>query len=277
MAKSLADIVRSNNLNAAKTTQNRLGPDDFIEYAGSNTDGLYVVGYKGDSPVKIKVRSNSCCDGIDLGGDNNGPISDETLKQGQTFNSFQALYESRDTLEFNTLYNVNDKGTSEQYICVLSSDGNSRNIIQISGGMNVILSDKEVSDCPLDLSTGVVDYPLPELVKGDYFFKGHTELHTFISDTHSLESGIEMFWNTGLRTFRGQLSSLTAGDRMFGKGVKLDYYSILSIVDSVSQVDGAKIDIGYDTSEVSSEDIDEFTAELNGKGWAVTWYADGEN
>ena len=274
MAKSLSDIVRGNNT-ATKTTQHQLGPDDFPEYAGSNTDGLYVVGYKGDSRVKIKVRSNSFCDGIDLG--SSGIPGYETgLKHGKTYATFRALYDDRNNLELDTIYTVADKGTSEQYICLLSEDGVHYNIAQTSGGINVILANKNISDCPLDLSSGIINYPLPELVCGDFFFKGHDELHTFIGDMPSLETGVEMFWNTNLTTFSGELSSLRNGDRMFGRGVKLDANSILCIVDSLSFVDSGKIHIGYDTSKVTAKEIKEFENEFTTKGWTVTWYPDGQ-
>lgn len=280
MAKSLSDIVRKTNTSNTKTTQQRLGPDDFIEYAGSNTDGLYVVGYKGDAPVKIKVRSNSCCDGIDLGG--GGSSGGETiiqggLKNGETFKTFDELYEKLSSLEENTIYSVSDKGTTEQYICVINDDGLSRELIQIAGGINIKISNPgdTPSDCPLDLTSGIIDYPLSELVNGDYFFKNHPELHTFISDTPSLVSGRQMFWGTSLTTFRGGLSALIDGYGMFGKGVKLDYESILYIVDSLSPIQSGQIHIGYDSTSLSEEDKISFSEELRDKGWTVTWYPDG--
>ena len=277
MAKSLSDIVRDTT--ATKNTQLNLG--SLPEYVASDTDELYVVGVKDNENVKIKVRSNSCCEGIELVGGGGGGETDVTtaLKQGKSYTTFQALYDERNILEVNTIYNVTDKGTTEQYVCIPGADGIGKVISQVSGGINVILENKEVSDCPLDLNSGEVNYALPELICGDYFFKGHKELRKFIGDMPSLKSGVDMFKDTSLTVFLGELSSLTNGRGMFGKGVKLDYDSIISIVDSLSKMTDDEIHsihIGYDTKLVTSDDISEFEKELTQKGWSFTWYPDGQ-
>lgn len=275
MAKSLADIVRKSKPAATTQVQEYPGPEFFPEYVGSDTDELYVVGYKGNSHVKIKVRSNSCCDGIDLDGSSTpggGTIVYDGLKAGATFKSLDELSNQLDVLEEKTIYSVKDKGTLEQYIIDKGA------LLQISGNTNVIVNDPGLYDpsvCPVDTTSGIVNYSLSELTNGDFFFKNHTELHTFIGDIPYLTSGKEMFWNTSLTTFRGELSNLTEGYGMFGKGCKLDYDSILYIVDSLSSVSSAKIHIGYDSTQLSDAEKDAFTAELEEKGWTVTWYCDG--
>ena len=103
---------------------------------------------------------------------------------------------------------------------------------------------------------------------------------TFISDTPSLTSGKQMFKNTSLTTFCGELSALENGEEMFGTGVKLDYDSVLSIVDSIKDVSGIScthyIHIGYNSSdsELVSEK-DSLTTEFTNKGWNVIWLKDG--
>lgn len=287
MAKSLTDLLKS-KASTSQTTNLQSGiPTDLYEYVGSDTNDLYVIGHKGNVPVKIKVRANSCCDGIDLGGNNSGGGDTPTvvggIKKGSSFASFNALHTAykNSLLEVDTIYDVTDKGTTEQYI--YSKDANGiTSLHQISGNFNMIVSDpgSDRSACTLELNNGVLHYNLPELVVGDYLFKGWKEMTTFISDTPSLTSGKQMFKNTSLTTFCGELSALENGEEMFGTGVKLDYDSVLSIVDSIKNVSGISgahyIHIGYNSSdsELVSEK-DSLTAELRNKGWSVIWLKDG--
>lgn len=277
MAKSLTDLVRQ-SVATNKNSQSSI-PTDLPEYVSSYTDDLYVIGHKGDMPVKIKVRSNDCCNGIEIGGGDT-PASERSLKYGQRYESFEKLASALPLLEDNTIYNVNDKGTIEQYICRIDSDG-ARTIEQIGGGYNSIIADPETSKskCPLqnEIEDGVLDFNLPELVIGDYLFKNHTELKAFISDTVSMVSAKEMFKGTSLTTFRGELSALKTADDMFADGPKLDYNSLMYIVDTiqnVNEIEGEhKIHIGYDSENIYSDEITELEAEFRAKGWDITWTA----
>lgn len=286
MAKSLSDLLKSKAGASQTTNQQSSVPTDLYEYVGSDTNDLYVIGHKGNVPVKIKVRANSCCDGIDLGGNTSGgdtPTITGGIKKGASFASFAKLHQAYEggLLETDTIYDVTDRGTTEQYI--YSKDANGiASLRQISGNFNMIVSDPgdSRSACTLELNNGVLQYNLPELVIGDYLFKGWTEMTSFVSDTPSLISGKQMFKNTSLRAFYGELSALENGEEMFGTGVKLDYDSVLNIVDSikdVSDISGAhRIHIGYNSSdsELISEK-DSLTAELTNKGWDVIWLKDG--
>jgi hypothetical protein len=286
MAKSLTDLIKSKANTVPTPTQQSTVPTNLPEYVGSNTENLYVIGHKNGVPVKIKVRANSCCDGIDLGG--NGSSSDDPIiqggiKKGASFASFNALYTAYKAgqLEIDTIYDVSDKGTIEQYVYTVD-EMNNKAIHQISGNFNIIVSDPGSgrSACTLELNNGILQYNLPELVVGDYLFKGWAEMTAFISDTPSLISAKEMFRNTSLTTFCGELSSLESADHMFGNGVKLDYDSVLNIVDSIKDVKdiaGAhNIEIGYNSSDIQLvEELNAFQTELNAKGWNVTWLKDG--
>ena len=280
MAKSLTDLLKSKPSTPQKSTQQSSIPTDLYEYVGSNTDDLYVIGHKGNVPVKIKVRANSCCDGIDLGNNAGG---DGGIKKGRSFDTFNDL---RNALELNllsvdTIYDVTDKGTIEQYIYTTNENGLTT-LEQIGGNFNMIVSDPGDGEsiCPLKLEDGTLHYNLPELVIGDFLFKGWKKLTSFISDTPALISGNEMFQNTSLRTFYGELSSLENAEWMFGKGVKLDYDSILNIVDSIKNIKdiglNRVIHIGYDSTD--NEFIKEkvsLTNELTDKGWTPIWLEDG--
>lgn len=288
MAKSLTDLLKSKASTSQQTSQQSSIPTDLYEYVGSDTNDLYVIGHKGNVPVKIKVRANSCCDGIDLGNNNSGGGGGETptvngIKKGASFNTFNALYTAYkgNLLEADTVYDVSDKGTIEQYIYSVNENGTST-LHQISGNFNMIVSDPGAgrSACTLELNKGVLRYNLPELVIGDYLFKGWSEMTAFISDTPSLVSGKQMFKNTSLTTFCGELSALEDGEEMFGAGVKLDYDSILNIADSIKDVSDIagthRIHIGYNSAD--SEFItekDSLTAELTNKGWSVIWLENG--
>ena len=286
MAKSLTDLIKSKANTVPTATQQSTVPTNLPEYVGSNTENLYVIGHKNGVPVKIKVRANTCCDGIDLGGNSSSPdepIIQGGIKKGASFASFNLLYDAYKAgqLETDTIYDVSDKGTIEQYVYT-ADEMNNKAIHQISGNFNMIVSDPGSgrSACTLELNNGILRYNLPELVVGDYLFKGWTEMTAFISDTPSLVSAKEMFRNTSLTTFYGELSSLESADHMFGYGVKLDYDSVLNIVDSIKDVKDIvgvhNIEIGYDsTDEQLVKELNAFQTELNAKGWNVTWLKDG--
>ena len=287
MAKSLTDLIKSKaNTVPTPPQQNVDDPRTYPEYIGSSTDELYVIGYRKGEGVRIKVRANNCCEGIELSGD--GPSPDEPIiqggiKKGASFASFNLLYNAYKAgqLETNTIYDVSDKGTIEQYVYIVDEMSN-KAIIQISGNFNMIVSDPGSgrSACTLELNNGALHYNLPELVVGDYLFKGWAEMTAFISDTPSLISAKEMFRNTSLTTFYGELSSLESADHMFGHGVKLDYDSVLNIVDSIKDVKDIagthNIEIGYDsTDDELVKELNAFQTELTTKGWNVTWLKDG--
>ena len=286
MAKSLTDLIKSKANTVPTATQQSAVPTNLPEYVGSNTENLYVIGHKNGVPVKIKVRANTCCDGIDLGGNNSSPdepIIQGGIKKGASFASFNLLYDAYKAgqLETDTIYDVSDKGTIEQYVYTVD-EMNNKAIHQISGNFNMIVSDPGSgrSACTLELNNGTLRYNLPELVVGDHLFKGWTEMTAFISDTPSLVSAKEMFRNTSLTAFYGELSSLESADHMFGYGVKLDYDSVLNIVDSIKDVKdiaGAhNIEIGYNSSDIQLvKELNAFQTELNAKGWNVTWLKDG--
>lgn len=286
MAKSLTDLIKSKANTVPTPTQQSTVPTNLPEYVGSNTENLYVIGHKNGVPVKIKVRANSCCDGIDLGGNGSSsddPIIQGSIKKGASFASFNALYTAYKAgqLETDTIYDVSDKGTIEQYVYTVD-EMNNKAIHQISGNFNIIVSDPGSgrSACTLELNNGILQYNLPELVVGDYLFKGWTEMTAFISDTPSMISAKEMFRNTSLTTFCGELSSLESADHMFGHGVKLDYDSVLNIVDSIKDVKDItgthNIEIGYNSADIQlAEELNAFQTELNAKGWNVTWLKDG--
>lgn len=286
MAKSLTDLIKSKANTVPTPTQQSVVPTNLPEYVGSNTENLYVIGHKNGVPVKIKVRANSCCDGIDLGGGSSSPddpIIQGGIKKGASFASFNALHAAYKAghLETDTIYDVSDKGTIEQYVYTID-EMNNKAIHQISGNFNMIVSDPGSgrSACTLELNNGILRYNLPELVVGDYLFKGWTEMTAFISDTPSLISAKEMFRNTSLTTFCGELSSLESADHMFGHGVKLDYDSVLNIVDSIKDVKDItgthNIEIGYNSADAQLvEELNAFQTELNAKGWNVSWLKDG--
>lgn len=286
MAKSLTDLIKSKANTVPTATQQSTVPTNLPEYVGSNTENLYVIGHKNGVPVKIKVRANSCCDGIDLGGNSSSPdepIIQGGIKKGASFASFNLLYDAYKAgqLETDTIYDVSDKGTIEQYVYTVD-EMNNKAIHQISGNFNMIVSDPGSgrSACTLELNNGALHYNLPELVVGDYLFKGWTEMTAFISDTPSLVSAKEMFRNTSLTTFYGELSSLESADHMFGHGVKLDYDSVLNIVDSIKDVKDIagthNIEIGYNSADNQLvEELNAFQTELKSKGWNVTWLKDG--
>jgi hypothetical protein len=286
MAKSLSDLLKSKTSANQQATQEVAIPTNLREYVGTDTTDLYVIGQRGDTTLKIKVRANSCCDGIDLyddgtgGGGTNIP---DGIRKGSSFSTFNDLYDaySIKNLKNNTIYDVTDKGTIEQYL--YSSDENGKDTLrQISGNFNMVVSDpgEGKSNCMLELNNGILHYNLPELVIGDYLFKGWTELNSFISDTPSLTSGKQMFKNTSLTTFCGELSALEEGEEMFGTGVKLDYDSILNIVDSIKDVNDIRgihrIHIGYNSADsdfIAEKNL--LTSELSNKGWDVIWLKDG--
>lgn len=247
-----------------------------LTYTSSKTDNLYVLALKDNQEVKIKVKDLGCHGGIILGGDS-------TNKNGLNvyptiFESFETLYGSKDTLSENYIYVINDKGTIEQYLIL------NKQLVQIAGSINNITSgnendDYEISTTPL-IKDGVINYNMPELINGNYMFKGHSEIKKVYCDMPSLISGIQMFHGTSLTSFCGNLSSLADGRWMFGKGCKLDEESIISIVDGIKDwsFDTAEhiIEIGYDSSKVSISFIREIEKEFISKGWVVNWKPDGK-
>lgn len=244
-----------------------------LTYTSSKTDNLYVLALKDNQEVKIKVKDLGCHGGIILGGDS-------TNKNGLNvyptiFESFETLYGSKDTLSENYIYVVNDKGTIEQYLI------SNKQLVQIAGSINNITSgnendDYEISTTPL-IKDGVIDYNLPELINGNYMFKGHSEIKKVYCDMPNLISGRYMFYGCSLETFEGTLNSLEDGYQMFAKGCKLDENSIINIVDSIKifpEGTNKRIDIGYNTS-INSTTRNELENEMLKKGWQIHWWPNG--
>lgn len=189
----------------------------------------------------------------------------------KTFTSFAELKAS--SLAENIIYTVNDKGTLEQYIY------RNGKIVQISGSLNEITSGSDDNEAKAETSEdedGIIDYNLPELVDGSYRYKNHTNLHTVICDMPSLKNGRQMFWGCPLTSFAGNLSSLEDGWGMFGKNCKLDYDSVINIIDGLPVYDSGnhEITIGY-ASTIPQAEIATLELELKVKGWEVHWYIDG--
>lgn len=290
-----------------------------LTYTGSNTDNLYVSGWKNGKAIKLKVKNLSCHGGITVSSivqntdefktsedlfANKDELVNETvyfveengrqvrylffdnqllpldnaeevkskLSYGNSYNSYQELYNLQDSLADNTIYTVTDKGTVEQY---LYKDGS---LVQIGNSINEITegsitNPSEISKTPY-VEGGVIDYNMLELVNGDYRYKNHTEVETVISDMPNLVSGIQMFMGTSLQGFCGDLSSLKDGRDMFGSGCNLDEASIINIIDSIPDYSNTNeihtITISHNAS-VSSDLIAEMTAEAQNKNWEVEW------
>lgn len=196
---------------------------------------------------------------------------DKLVVFSKTFTSFAELKAS--SLSENIIYTVNDKGTLEQYIY------RNDKIVQISGSLNEITlgsDDDEAKAETVEDEDGIIDYNLPELVNGSYRYKNHTNLHTVICDMPALKNGRQMFWGCPLTSFAGNLSSLEDGWGMFGKNCKLDYDSIVNIIDGLPVYDSGnhEITIGY-ISTIPQVEIAALELELKAKGWSVYWYVDG--
>lgn len=275
-----------------------------ITYNGTNTDNLFVMGWKNGKEVKLKVKSLSCHGGItvdpivhneneyvtsiqlfenidnltegtvytveDKGAkvrylffestlvplDNAAGITG--LTYGASYKTYDALYNDRVNLVDNTLYSVTDKGTVEQYLY------KDNKLTQISGSVN-----ENADSVPDIIENGIIEYNMPELINGEYRYKDHTELTTVICDMPNLKYGYQMFMNTSLIGFCGDLSALEDGRDMF-KGCQLDEASIINIIDSLPIYKSGEhiLTITHD-SLISKEIIDELIDEANKKGWTI--------
>lgn len=207
--------------------------------------------------------------------------SSETLQHlsyGKTFNSFYDLVNEKENLPERTVYCVNDKGTVEQYVIV------DKELIQLGGPVNIVvkgndMNENEKSIIPED-EDGIIDYNMPELVNGDYRYKNHDSLHTVVCDMSALQSAVQMFYGCPLTYFAGDLASLEYAHGMFGKDCRLDYESILNIVDGIKDVNGMddsprRIDIGYSPEKVSDKQLEALNKEFSDKGWLVEWWKNG--
>ena len=200
------------------------------------------------------------------------PEDEPGYRYGRSFATLSELHAAKNTLQEKYIYFVTDKNTTEQYIL---EDGN---IKQVSGDFNIIV-DGNINDTeevsPLYNTTGrEIDYNMPELVDGDFLYKNCYQLEIFTSDTPSLETGVQMFYNTSLYSFNGILSSLKDGRQMFW-GCKLDEDSILNVVDSINDLSSDKdehhITLGINKSVLSDDFIFEMNEEMIEKGWIVEW------
>lgn len=199
------------------------------------------------------------------------------LEFGATYESLEKLMEAKNLnlLSTKKIYTVNDIGTIEQYIL------HKGKLVQIAGALNEIVSgstdnESEVSSVTED-EDGIIDYNLTELKNGDYRYKNHSNLKEVYCDMPNLVSGVQMFYGTSLEHFCGSLYSLEDGTHMFSKGCKLDKESIYNIIDGIkNHTSGThRIDIGYDSTQISKEFINEISIEFSDKNWTVMWHRDG--
>lgn len=276
-----------------------------ITYNGTNTDNLFVAGWKNGKEIKLKVKNLSCHGGITVEAityndteyssptqllenidnlvegtvytvEENGvqlrylffenqlvPLNENSvnisgLSYGNSYKSYEELHNNIENLIDNTLYSVTDKGTVEQYIF---KDGK---LTQIGGNIN------EIGDnVPDIIEDGTIAYNMPELVNGDYRYKGHTELTTVICDMPNLKSAYQMFMGTSLTGFCGSLSSLENGEDMFAD-CQLDEASLINIIDSLpAYTSGEYILSGSYDASIPDSVIDEIKAEGRLKGWNI--------
>lgn len=207
-----------------------------------------------------------------------GDEEEETpsFEYGKSYETLGKLIDDISSLEEGKVYSVTDKNTIEEYIL---KDGE---VVQVSGGFNMQVSgdmDDETAVSPMrdKIENGEIMYNMPELVNGDFLFKGCDNLKIFVSDTPSLTTARQMFYNcVNLETFCGVLSLLEDGTDMF-VGCKLDEESILNIVDSINDFgqDGETriITIGYNPESIIDGSIEDYTEEFSQKGWTVEWDA----
>lgn len=153
---------------------------------------------------------------------------------------------------------------------------------------------------------------LDSLIKGGDMFRD-TAIDEFVYDLPSLIQGMNMFFVntsgieftysklidgeltkvtetiilTGLKNFRGALSSLQCGYNMFS-GCKLDEDSIMIIADTIKDINeikannswdpavehqimgvGGILHINYDSTICDTKNVDEYCTEIMNKGWTV--------
>lgn len=213
-----------------------------------------------------------------LGNDGTTSSSLQSLSYGKTFDSFYELINEKEKLPERTIYCVNDKGTVEQYVII------DKDLIQISGPVNIVIKGNSINETEKSIvhddSDGIIDYNMPELINGDYRYKNHDTLHTVICDMPALSSAVQMFYGCPLTYFAGNLDSLEYAYGMFAKDCRLDYESILNIVDGIKDVNGLdetprRIDIGYSPENVTEEQLIALNNEFSSKGWLVEWWKNG--
>ena len=282
-----------------------------ITYNGTNTDNLFIAGWKNGKEVKLKVKSLSC----------HGGITVEPIRYSEEYTTSAQLAENIKNLVNNTVYEIEENGVELRYLFfddqLLPLNENSVNIFgltygnsyksyeelrgdlenltentlytvndkgtveqyifkdakltQISGAIN------DVNDnVPEIIEDGTIAYNMPELVNGDYRYKDHAELTTVICDMPNLKSAYQMFMGTSLVGFCGSLSSLEDGRDMFGKGCRLDDASIINVIDSIPDYSATEtmhhLTISYG-SEVTNDLIEEMTNDALSKNWEVEWIA----
>lgn len=213
-----------------------------------------------------------------LGQDSTSADSLRTLSVGKSYLNIDDLKADKENLTDSMIYTVIDKGSFEQYIL---EDNELR---QIGGFLNDTMSgdindEDEKSATPED-HDGIIDYNLPEVENGNFRYKNHTSLHTVICDMPSLTSGIQMFYGCPLTYFAGNLGSLETAIGMFGKDCRLNYESVINIVDGIRDVTGLpdtprRIDIGYSPESISDKQLNALTEEFASKGWIVEWWKNG--
>lgn len=114
-----------------------------------------------------------------------------------------------------------------------------------------------------------------EMTTAPYMFEGCKNLVRFKGNLPKLFDGKNMFAKCeNLREFEAALDGLYFGEGMF-EGCNLNKASVERIVDSVPHhTNGTHfIDIGYDSSEISDKDIEEYTEKMKAKGWNAMFIA----
>lgn len=242
---------------------------------GELADGtVYIINENGEKKEYFYFNKKLSL----LGQDTTTADSLRTLSVGKSYLSIDELKADKENLTDSMIYTVIDKGSFEQYIL---EDNELR---QIGGFLNDTMTgniedEDEKSATPED-HDGIIDYNLPEVECGDFRYKNHDSLRTVICDMPSLTSGIQMFYGCPLTYFAGNLGSLENAVGMFAKDCRLNYESVINIVDGIRDVSALpdaprRIDIGYSPESINDEKLEELTAEFASKGWRVEWWKNG--
>ena len=242
---------------------------------GELADGtVYIINENGDRKEYFYFNNKLSL----LGQDTTTSDSLRTLSVGKSYSNIDELKADMSNLTDSMIYTVVDKGTIEQYIL---EDNKLR---QIGGFLNDTISgnieDEDEKSSSEEDNDGIIDYNLPEVENGSYRYKNHTSLHTVICDMPSLTNGTQMFYGCPLIYFAGNLGSLERAEGMFAKDCRLDYESVINIVDGIRNVTGLpdsprRIDIGYSPENINEEKLKEITDEFASKGWEVEWWKNG--
>lgn len=267
--------ILAENIAHDNTSYKTLRELEIAETNGELISGTVYSVIGENNKTREYIYYNGALSPLAVGSDGETIISG--LSFGVSYDSLEKLLEAKNnnSLSDNKIYTVTDLGTIEQYILVEGE------LKQIAGNLNEVTNgnqenENEVSSVEVD-EDGIINYNLTELKNGNFRYKNHSTLTEVYSDMSNLTSGIQMFYGTSLTHFCGNLDSLEDGTHMFSKGCKLDKDSIYNIIDGIkTHTSGThRIDIGYDSAEVSDDFIEEITTEFSDKNWTVIWHKDG--